>query len=68
MKRRFEFEITDTVMTVIIAILFMTFLGVLIAEDIKEFKRQQLANYCSLDPEAYSVKCIDIRKEQPNEK
>ena len=64
MKRGFEFEITDTVMSVIVIILFMTFLGSLIVKDIKEFKHQQLVNYCSLDPEAYSVKCIDIRKEQ----
>lgn len=64
MKRGFEFETTDIVMIVIIVILSMAFLGILIAEDIKEFKYQQLANYCSLDPEAYSVKCTDIRKEQ----
>ena len=64
MKRGFKFEITDTAISVIIIILFMAFLGILIAEDIKEFRHQQLANYCSLDPEAYSVKCTDIRKEQ----
>ena len=67
MKRRLRFAIIDIAIAVIIAILFMIFLGILTAEDIKEFRHQQLVNYCSLDTEAYSVKCIDIRKEHNNE-
>lgn len=58
-----KFELNDTVMTVCAVILFMAFMALLVFDDIKEFRKQELVNYCSIDPEAYSAKCNGVRKD-----
>lgn len=58
-----KFEFDDTIMTICAVILFMVFIALLVVDDIKEFRKQELVNYCSIDPEAYSAKCNGVRKD-----